>query len=129
MSEEIRPRFRSPQAALRFYFRASELITDNARPGIISKTRPFNPTDPPNIICDFIRLDSCFQDMDDEEVWLLQELYGPTFFGVPPRTVTRACEAARHKFPAKRWSRNLVSRFRQRALKVIEGRLRRVRMI
>lgn len=129
MREIIRPRFRSPQEALRFYFRASDLITDNARPGIISKVRPVSPEAPPNILRDFIRLDSCFQDMGDEEVWLLQELFGPTFFGIPPRTVTRACAAARQKFPDKHWSRVTVSRFRERALKVIGERLRRVHMI
>lgn len=129
MSGGLRPRFRSPEAALRFYFRANDLITDNARPGAISKTAPFNPADRHNLMFDFIRLDSCFQGMDDEEVWLLQELYGPTFFGVPARTVSRACEAARHRFPDRRWSRTTVSRFRQRALKVIGQRLRRERMI
>lgn len=129
MSTETGPRFRSPEAALRFYFRATELITVNARPGIFSKAVPFKPMDPPNIMCDFIRLDSCFQGMDDEEVWLLQELYGPTCFGIPPRTVTRACAAARQKFPNKRWSRVVVARFRERALKMIGARLRKEHMI
>ncbi len=125
----VKPRFRSPQEALRFYFRASDLITDNTRPGIISKANPPNLEDPPNVMRDFISLDWCFQDMKDEEVWLLQELYGPTFFGIPARTVTRACAAARQKFPAKRWSRTSISRFRQRALKMLERRMRRVNMI
>ncbi len=124
-----RPRFRSPQEALRFYFRASDLITDNARPGVISKAMPPNPEDPPNLMRDFISLDWCFQDMNDEEVWLLQELYGPTFFGIPARTATRACAAARQKFPAKRWSPTSISRFRQRALKLLERRMRSVNMI
>lgn len=126
MAEETKVRFRSPEAALRFYFRASELLCDNSKPGVFSRQPPVAQSSPgPNVIGDFLAVDSCFNDMNEVEIWLLKELYGPNCFGAPQRKVTDLSEEARRRFPQDQWTPRRVSRFKQRALGVVEQKLKR----
>ncbi len=131
MPEDTKSRFRSPEAALRFYFRASELISANPKPGIFSRRAAPRAYQPPNrdVMGDFLTLDSCFQEMNEAQVWLLQELYGPTCFGTPQRRAAELYEAARRRFPKWRWTPQLVRRFKQRALELVEEHLKRQRLI
>ena len=117
-------RFRTPVAALRFYFRASELLADDRKPGLYSKAR--HPAcSQPNALCDFLSLDTCFVGMDDFQIWLMKELYGPDCFGVPRRTVTGVSEAARRKFPNQRVTRRMVARSKNDALEQVEEQLKK----
>ncbi len=129
--EETTPRFRSPQAALRFYFRASELIADNPEPGIFSKRSASQAYRPPSrdVICDFLSLDACFRYMNEVQVWLLKELYGPKCFGTPQRRVAELYRAARQRFPKWPWTPNLVQHFKQHALDLVEEHLKRQRLM
>ncbi len=129
MAGHTRPRFRTPAAALRFYFWASELLTDNATPGAFFRSSARTSFQPPNAICDFRLLDSCFLDMNEAQVWVLKELYGPTCFGKPHRRASDVVEAARRKFPKCRFTPQTVTRFKQEALEVVGERLRRERMM
>ncbi len=123
------PRFKSRQAALRFYFRASELMTPNARPGIFSTRRPPKVHQGPNIIDDLIALDLCFHGMNDVQLWLLHQLYGPSGFSVKPRPIAEVFEAARCKFPKHEWTPHRIAQFKQEALKIFEAHLKRERLM
>jgi hypothetical protein len=104
MAGSMGPRFRSREAALRFYFRARELLTPNQKPGIFSKKCPARDREGPNVIVDFRLLDACFRGMDDAQLWLLREMYGPGGFGVKARSVAKVFETAQRKFPKYDWT-------------------------
>ncbi len=128
--EDSGPRFRSPEAALRFYFRASELLCDKPKPGLFSSKSSARKTSPhPNVIVDFLTVDSCFTELNEVEIWLLRELYGPTCFGWTQRRVAELYKAARERFPNLQWTPQMVSRFKQRALALIEEKLKRSNLI
>jgi hypothetical protein len=131
MFDGTQPRFRSPEAALRFYFRAGELLCDNLKPGILSRRNGHHARQPRrvNVICDFLTLDSCFRDMDEAQAWLLKELYGPTCFGTPQRRAAELYLAARRRFPERHWTPRLVRCFKRRALELVEEHLKRRHLI
>ena|ERR1019366_2795211 len=122
-------RFKSREAALRFYFRASELLTPNAKPGIFSTRRPPKVHQGPNIIHDLVALDSCFHGMNDVQLWLLHELYGPGAFSTRTRPLAEVFEAARCKFPKHEWTPHRIAQFKREALKIFEAHLVRERLM
>ena len=122
-------RFKSREAALRFYFRASELLTPNAKPGIFSTRRPPKVHQGPNIIDDLLALDSCFHGMNDVQLWLLHELYGPGGFSLKLRPVAEVFEALQRKFPKHEWTPHRIAQFKREALKIFEAHLRRERLM
>jgi hypothetical protein len=129
MAAPTAPRFKSREAALRLYFRASELLTPNAKPGVFSAQRPPRIQSGPNLIHDFFILDSCFCGLNDVQLWLLRELYGPTGFDAKPRPLAELFEAARRKFPGRVPTPQRFAQFRHEALKIFEAHLQRERMI
>lgn len=122
-------RFKSREAALRFYFRAGELLTPNAKPGIFSTRRPPRVHPGPGIVHDLIALDSCFHGMNDVQLWLLHELYGPGAFSTRPPPLGRIFEAARCKFPKHQWTPRRIAQFKREALKIFEAHLLRERLM
>src|SRR6202011_5382249 len=106
--------------ALRFYFRASELLTPNAKPGCFSKRRSPKTHEVLNIVDDLRALDSCFTGMNDVQLWLLHELYGPGGFRTKARPVVEIFEAARRAFPKCEWTLQKIARFKQEALQIFE---------
>lgn len=123
------PRFKSREAALRFYFRASELFAPNPQPGIFSPRNLPRVTDGPNIIHDLATLDACFHGMNDVQLWLLHELYQPGAFCTRPRPLSAVFEAARSKFPDYDWTHQRIVQFKREALKIFEARLQRERLM
>jgi hypothetical protein len=122
------PRFKSREAALRFYFRASELLAPNAKPGIFSSRRP--PIHHgPNLVDDLIALDACFYGLNDVQLWLMHELYGPGGFGVKPRPLAGIFAAARIKFPKHEWTQQRIAQFKREALNIFEAHLMRERLM
>jgi hypothetical protein len=122
-------RFKSREAALRFYFRASELLTPNAKPGIFSTRRPRKVHQGPDLIADFRGLDSCFHGMNEVQLWLLHELYGPGGFSMRARPLAEVFEAVQRKFPKHEWTPRRIAQFKQEALKIFEARLKRERLM
>jgi hypothetical protein len=122
-------RFRSREAALRFYFRTSELLAPNAKPGVFSKGRPRKIGKGSNVIRDFLSLDSCFRGMNDEQLWLLRTCYAPGGFGAKQRPVAEVFEVAQREFPKSGWTLQKVARFRRDALLIFEEHLKRHRLI
>jgi hypothetical protein len=123
------PRFKSREDALRFYYRASELLTPNAKPGIFSTRRPPRVHEGPNMIHDLVTLDSCFRGLNDVQLWLLHQLYGPGAFSSKPRPLAEIFEAARGRFPAHEWTSQRIAQFRREALKIFEAHLMRERLM
>jgi hypothetical protein len=125
MAGATEPRFRSREAALRFYFRASELLAPNAKPGMFSKRRPSTIGKPSNVVLDFLSLDSCFRGMNEQQLWLLRELYGPSGFGAKPRPIAEVFEEVRRKFPNDGWTPQKVARLTSETLRMFEEHLKR----
>ncbi len=125
MAGATAPRFNSREAALRFYFRAVELMMPNAKPGIFSTRRLSRGCHRPNLISDLFALDSCFHGMHDVQLWLLHELYGPGCFNPRPRPQSEVLEALRSKFPEHQWTPKQIAQFRSEALQIFEAHLLR----
>jgi hypothetical protein len=125
----IEPRFKSREAALRFYFRASELLIPDAKPGVFSARRSSNRHPAVNIIDDLRALDSCFHGMNDIQLWLLHELYGPGGFRIRRPPVAEVFDAVQRRFPKRDWTLHRMAQFRQEALKIFEAHLKRERLI
>jgi hypothetical protein len=123
------PRFKSREAALRFYFRASELLKPNASPGIFSSIGPPRIHDGPHLIRDLSVLDSCFDGMNEVHLWLLRELYRPGCFNPRPRPLGEIFEAVRSQFPKLEWTPQRITQFKREALKIFEAHLQRERLM
>jgi len=129
MAASTAPRFKSREAALRLYFRANELLTPNAKPGIFSHRRPPRVNNGLDLIDDFFTLDSCFCGLNDVQLWLLRELYGPSGFRIRRRSLTEMFEAAKRKFPDRELTPQVFAQFRHEALKIFEAHLKRERLL
>jgi len=123
------PRFKSREAALRFYFRASELLTPNAKPGVYSARRQPRVHHGTNIVDDLLTLDSCFHGMNDLQLWLLHELYGPSGFYTKLPPVAEVFEAMRREFPKYQLTPHRMAQFKHEALKIFEAHLKRERLM
>lgn len=123
------PRFKSREAALRFYFRASELLTPNAKPGMFSRRRSPKPREVHNIVDDLRALDSCFSGLNEVQLWLLHELYRPGGFSTKARPVAEVFAAAQRAFPKDEWTPQKIARSKQDALRIFEAHLRRERLV
>ena len=123
------PRFKSREAALRFYFRAGELLAPNAKPGGFFSRRPPKRHRDPNLIDDVFVLDSCFRGLNEVQLWMLRELYGPGCFTVKTLPFSELCERVRRKFPDRQWSAHQIAQFKHEALKIFEARLMRERLM
>jgi hypothetical protein len=129
MSAQRKSRFSSPEAALRFYFRASELIAGDTPPGIFSRRKTFLPLRGPNAFGDFLVLDSAFQVLSEVEVCVMEELFRPGSFGTPRRQMSDVFESVRRRFPNHHWTPRAISRMKQEALERVEEHLKRERLL
>src|SRR5712692_6307055 len=91
MGAARKPRFSSVAAALRFYFRARELLHAE-HDQVYLRGEPCNRSGAPvSVMRDYRAVDVCLRELDGFQVWLIAEIYGPTGFAARQRTVTRAC--------------------------------------
>ena len=123
------PRFKSREAALRLYFRAGELLAPNAKPGGIYRARHTKRNPNPNLIDDFVALDSCFRGLNDVQLWMLRELYGPGCFIIRRIAFAELYERARRRFPERALTAHQVAQYKREALKLFEARLVRERLM
>ncbi len=122
-------RFKSHQAALRFYFRARELLIPNAKPGVFSTRRPPRVHPGPNIVHDLIALDACFHGLNDVQLWLLHQLFRPGGFQTRQPSLGEISEAARARFPDEQWTLPRMAQSKREALKIFEAHLIRQRLV
>ena len=125
MVEDRSPRYKSAGAALRFYFRAEEVLSSKASNRLYLEGRiPATGHSPrQDLMLDYMTIAACLKDLNELQRWLLRELYRPTRFGKPIPSVTRACEAGRQIFPRVRWTIQGVGRLHRHTLRIIENRL------
>jgi hypothetical protein len=119
-----KPRFNSPEAALRFFFRARELLDGSVRRAFqIRDELPPGASRGSGVFGDFAAVESCFDKLDDFQIWLMAELYGPTCFAARQRTVGRAWRAAQSQFPGRHITLRDMSRIRRGTLDLLRQRL------
>lgn len=82
-----------------------------------------------NAVADYERIAWCMHGLDEIDLWLLCELYGPTSFGVRRRTFAHACEAGRAEFPGLELRLRQVATHHRHALGLVEKNLRLLGMI
>jgi len=125
MVEDRSPRFRSAGAALRFYFRAKEVLSVKASNRLYLEGRIPATGDSPrqDLMLDYLTVAACLKDLNELQRWLLRELYRPSRFGEPASSVTQACEAGRQLFPRVRWTIQGVGRLHRHTVRMLEDRL------
>ena len=129
MTEDTTPRFSSREVALRFYFRANDLLTNNGKPGTAALKLSCVLRRQPNLVSDFMIMDRCFRGMSDFQLWLLAECFGPAFFRIRRPRISELMEAARAKFPGHELTSREISRTRRDALDLFEQRLARAHLM
>ena len=129
MTECPTPRFPSREIALRFYFRANDLLTDSAKPGTAALKGLCRSRGQPNLASDFLILDRCFRGMTDFQLWLLAECFGPACFKIRRPSISELLKGARIKFPAKEWTARGISRIKRDTLDLFESRLNRAQLM
>jgi hypothetical protein len=124
MNKVAKPRFSSAEAALRFYFRAREFLgaTVNGTLQISRNTFAELPAGE-GIFEDYTAVASSLCHLDDFQIWLMCELYGPTCFHARNRTLGRAMRTARSRFPSRPISRRDIGRVRNSTVQMLRCRL------
>jgi hypothetical protein len=125
MVEKESARFGSVEAALRFYFRAQELLSakSSLRVRAEGNIRPTGHRPRDDLMMDFLTVATALRKLTALQLWLLRALYSPRRFGDRPRTISRACEEGRRLFPRLRWTPQGLGRLRRQTLDLIEERL------
>lgn len=124
MNKVARPRFGSAEAALRFYFRARDILGGPDESALKVPVRiPHGIAYPDQTIWDFAAVGSSLVKLGEFENWLICELFGPTCFRPRDRTIDRALYAARIRFPGRRISRRKIERVRRDVLIFVRRRL------
>jgi hypothetical protein len=124
MNKVAKSRFGSAEAALRFYFRAREFLDATANgplriPHDSSAELPAGK----GIFKDYTAVGSSLCHLDDFQIWLMCELYGPTCFHARHRTLERAVRTARSRFPGRPISRRDIERVRNSTVQMLRCRL------
>ena len=124
MVEDRSPRFRSASAALRFYFRAGEVLSAKASNRLFLEGRipATGHSARDDLMLDYLTVASCLKDLNELQRWLLRELYRPNRFGDPAPSVSRACDLGREIFPRVRWTIQGVGRLHRHTIRMLENR-------
>src|SRR5208282_6851676 len=130
MFDENKTRFRRAEEPLRFYFRLRELLHSGRTRRLVADELPACAcTVSADAIDDYQCIGWCMRGLDEIELWLLSELYGPSCFGVRRRTFSHACKAGRQEFPDHEFRLREVGIVHEHALGVVERGLRRLGLI
>jgi hypothetical protein len=124
MNKVARPRFSSAEAALRFYFRASEFLEATANgPLRIPRQIPAWLQAGQGVFEDYVAVGSNLCQLDDFQMWLMCELYGPTCFQARQRTLKSALRIAQVRFPRRRITRRGIGLARRSTVQMLRCRL------
>jgi hypothetical protein len=123
-------RFKSAEDALRFFFRVRELLGG----GHAGRLRPDElPTaacrDAANALDDYECIGWCMRGLNEVELWLLGEIYGPTCFGERRRKLSYAFEAAQREFPRRELRLRQLSALHRKSIDAVQMRLRGLGLI
>lgn len=124
MVGEHRPRFKTAQDALRFFFRVHETVRDGPA-GYSAATSP--PADAfaqaMGAVDDYHSIGWCMRGLDEAEFFVLREIYGPAWFGPRRNEIERACEAGRRAYPWRKFTPRAVASLHRDAMGVVRRRL------
>lgn len=125
MVENLSPRFKSAPAALRFYFRAQEVLSAKAssRLHLEGRIPATGHSARQDLMLDYLSVAACMKELNELQLWLLRELYRPHKFGEPAGSVSRACDSGRQLFPRVRWTLQGVGRLHRHTIRILERRL------
>ena len=126
MCDAHKPRFGSSAQALRFYFRARELLDPADNLQRVEKRRESRSA---TMIDDFLHLRECIDGLDAFDHWLLAELYGPTCFAAGQRNLLRAYEVARQRYPALHLTPAMIRKHHHQTMDLVDRRLARRKLI
>ncbi len=118
-------RFRSVAAALRFYFRAEEILCVRASPNLHPEGRipGTGRSRREDLMFDFLSIGACLKGFSELQLWLLRELYRPAGVKETSPSVTSVCKAGSSRFPRLRWTIQGVGRLKRHTLEAIEATL------
>jgi hypothetical protein len=123
-------RFKTTEIALRFFFRVRELLHGGKAHRLRARELPvvaeFTAC---SAMDDYRSIGWCMRGLDEIQLWLLSELYGPTSFGVRRRTYAQAYRAGRIEFPEFGIGLRRIASAHERAIESVSGRLRQLKMI
>ena len=122
---EQAPRFKSVESALRFYYRAQEVLSSKPslslhREGQIPETG-ISRRD--NLMFDFLTITACLKPLNQLQLWILKELYRPRKVTERTRIVIRTCQMGQRIFPRVRWTPQGVGRLKNQTLDQLESEL------
>jgi hypothetical protein len=124
MNKGAKPRFNSAEAALRFFFRAHNLLGGSGESVFqVPRNLPEWLVHGEGVFGDFTAVASSLYQLDEFEIWLMSELYGPTGFDARQRTLGRAWRAAQTRFPDRRMTLRDIARFRRSTVEILRRRL------
>ena len=130
MIYQNKARFKRSEDALRFYFRLRELLHSGRTRRLVTDDLPMAAsTSAGNAIDDYQCIGWCMHGLDEIDLWLLSEVYGPTSFGVHRRSFADACKAGRLEFPNQEFRLRQVGVIHRHAIGVVSRRLRGLGMI
>ena len=130
MFQNHKTRFKRAEGALRFFFRLRELL-GSGRAGRLL------PGELPSVACrsasnaidDYECIGWCMRGLDEIDLWLLGEVYGPSCFGERRRKLSSVLESAQREFPRRNLRLRQLSTMHRRSLSVVEIRLRELYLI
>jgi hypothetical protein len=112
MPDDDRPRFQSTDAVLRFYFRASELLHGYDLRSLPGK----RSTGAADSLGDYLAIAGCLKGLNPLQFRVLRELYAPSCFGDPKRTLKRAARMLADELGNERYATRRLARLRDEAL-------------
>jgi len=117
------PRFKSAEAALRFYFRAEEILCAKGSLKLHPEGQiPDSGVDRrEDLLLDFVSVGSCFKNLNPLQLWLLKELYRPRRLYERQRLVGQVCDLGQRRFPRLRWTLQGVGRLKHQMLDELDG--------
>src|SRR5882762_6815717 len=123
-------RFKNSHVALRFFFRVRELLYAGKASRLRRRELPQSPLRATfSAIDDYRNIGWCMRGLDDAQLWLLSEIYGPHSFGVQRRTYAQADRARRLECPEFGIGRRQMATVHRLALKSVSRRLLELAMI
>jgi hypothetical protein len=130
MLDQNKVRFRRAEDALRFFFRLRELLNGGRTRRLAADELPAHAcTFAAHALDDYRCIGWSMKQLDKVALWLLSEIYGPTFFGVHRRTFSHALKASRLEFPRLRLKPREIGLIHGRALIEVRRRLQELGMI
>jgi hypothetical protein len=130
MYDNHKTRFKSSEDALRFFFRVRELLGGGHAGRLRHDELPTAVCRyAANVLDDYECIGWCMRGLDEVDLWLLGEIYGPTCFGERRRKLSFAFEVAQRDYPRCNLRLRQLGTLHRRSIDVVEMWLRELDLI